>query len=150
MCEDARRSARKQAMDGQAAAAQLTSSGMALTWAAASDMASGLLADVVRGSLTVLPARRVGGTICCGVPAARVSGAVALQCGNANIAARGTQSLCMRQAAESSLHASYNARHEPAGRRHRKHSVQPSREYDDNHDDDFQVGAAFHAQMLAA
>jgi len=43
------------------------------------------------------------------------------------------------------------ARHERAGRRHRKQSVQPSGEYDDDDDDDdLQVGAAFHAQMLAA
>ena len=70
-----------------------------------------------------------------------------LQCGNADIAARGTQSLRIRQAASSSLHASHIARHEPAGRRHRKHSLQPSGEYDD---DALQAGAAFHAQMLAA
>jgi hypothetical protein len=51
---------------------------------------------------------------------------VALQCGNADIAARGTQSLRMRQVAALTLHASHLTCHEPAGRRHRKHSLQPS------------------------
>ena len=73
---------------------------------------------------------------------------VALQCGNADIAARGTQSLRVRQAAASSLHASHSARHEPAGRRHRRHSLQASGECDD--DDRLQVGSAFHAQMQNA
>jgi len=73
---------------------------------------------------------------------------VALQCGNANIAARGTQSLRMRQAAASSLHASHSARHEPAGRRHRKQPLQAAGEHDD--DDRWQVGSAVHAQMQEA
>ena len=57
----------------------------------------------------------------------------------------------MRQAAASSLHASYRARHEPDGRRHRKQSAQPSDEYDgDDIDDDIQMGTAFHTQVPAA
>jgi len=74
---------------------------------------------------------------------------VALQCGSADIAARGTQALRMRQTAASSLHASHIARHKPAGRRHRKHSVQPFGVCMTTGDDP-QVGAAFHAQMRAA
>ncbi len=46
-------------------------------------------------------------------------------------------------AAASSLHASYSARHEPAGRRHRKHLLQLPGEYDD----ELQVSSAIHAQM---
>jgi len=57
---------------------------------------------------------------------------VALQCGNADITARGTQSLWEREAAASSLRAPYSTCHEPAGRRHRKQSVQPSGEHGDD------------------
>ena len=45
----------------------------------------------------------------------------ALQCGNADIAARGSQLLRMRQAASALLHACRSARHESASRRHHKH-----------------------------
>jgi hypothetical protein len=68
---------------------------------------------------------------------------VALQCGNADIASRSTQSLRMHQAAVSSLHASHSAGHEPLGDaaastfwRHRRAN-----------DDRLQVSSAFHAQM---
>ena len=75
---------------------------------------------------------------------------VALQCGNADIAARGTQSLRMHQATAFSLHASHSARYQPAGRRrHPKQSLQPSGGYDDN-DDDMQVSSAFHSLFNAA
>jgi len=47
--------------------------------------------------------------------------------------------------AVASLLASYYARREPAGRCHRKQSVQSSGEYDD--DDELHVGVVFHAQM---
>jgi hypothetical protein len=55
----------------------------------------------------------------------------------------------MRQVAALTLHASHLTCHEPAGRRHRKHSLQPSGEYDGD-DDRLHVGIAFHALMQEA
>ena len=76
---------------------------------------------------------------------------VALQCGNADIAARGTQSLRMRQAR--ARNGSYDTSHhelQPAGRRRRKSSQQESGDYDgaeNDYNDRFHASAAFHFQI---